>query len=61
FWYIDGKYLGTSLPDNTFFHDMPDGSHVVSAADDTGRSVSVNVKVLTPGKSTQVEQIERLF
>ncbi len=61
FWYMDGKYLGTSLPDNTFFHDMPDGSHVVSAADDMGRSVSVSVKVLTPGRKTQTEQIQRLF
>ena len=58
---MDGKHLGTSLPDNTFFHDMPDGSHVVSAADDMGRSVSVSVKVLTPGRKTQTEQIQRLF
>ena len=61
FWYIDGKYSGTSLPDNTFFHDVPDGNHVISAADDKGRSVSVRVKVFTPGRKTQSEQPERLF
>lgn len=61
FWYVDGKYSGTSLPDNTFFHDVPDGTHTISAADDKGRSVSINIKVFTPGRKTQSEQAERLF
>ena len=52
-WYLDGKYIGTSLPDNTFFHDIPDGEHVVSVADEQGRSAVVNVKVFTPGRRTQ--------
>ena len=52
-WYLDGKYIGTSLPDNTFFYNMPDGEHVVSVADEQGRSAVVNVKVFTPGRRTQ--------
>lgn len=49
-WYLDGEYIGTSTPDATFFHDVPDGEHVISATDDEGRSSSVSVKVYTPGK-----------
>ncbi len=52
-WYLDGKYIGTSLPDATFFHDVPDGEHVISVTDEEGRSSKVNVKVFTPGKRTQ--------
>ena len=58
-WYLDGKYIGTSLPDSTFFHDVPDGEHVISAADSEGRSAVVNVKIFTPGKNNN--QAEKLF
>ena len=58
-WYLDGKYIGTSLPDSTFFHDVPDGEHIISAADSDGRSAVVNVKVFTPGKNNN--QSEKLF
>ena len=49
-WYLDGKYIGTSLPHETFFHHVPDGEHVVGATDRTGRSASTGVRVVTPGK-----------
>ena len=51
-WYLDGKYIGTSKPDRTFFHDVPDGEHIISAADSDGRSAVVNVKIFTPGRSS---------
>ena len=54
-WYLDGKYIGTSLPEATFFHDVPDGEHVISAADEEGRSSKVSVKVFTPGKNKPYE------
>ena len=56
-WYLDGKYIGTSKPDKTFFHDVPDGEHVISVADDEGRSTFVNVKVFTPGKKIESEML----
>ena len=52
-WYLDGKYIGTSLPDKTFFHGVPDGEHVISAVDEGGRTSFVNIKVFTPGRRTQ--------
>ena len=53
FWYLDGKYIGSSMPDKTFFHDVPDGEHVISATDEDGRTSFVNIKVFTPGKRNQ--------
>ena len=50
FWYLDGEYIGASLSDKTFFYNIPDGEHVISAADTDGRTASVNIKVFTPGK-----------
>ncbi|MBQ7197455.1 MAG: penicillin-binding protein 1C [Synergistaceae bacterium] len=50
FWYLDGEYIGTSLSDKTFFHNVPDGEHIISAADNDGRTTSVNIKVFTPGR-----------
>ena len=49
-WYIDGEYAGSSEAERTFFHDVPDGKHVVSVVDEAGRSAKVDVKVFTPGK-----------
>ena len=59
-WYLDGKYIGTSRAESTFFHDVPDGEHIVSAADEAGRSAVVNVKVFTPGRKRR-EEAELLF
>ena len=52
-WYIDGEYVGSVEAERTFFHDVPDGGHVVSVVDETGRSAKVDVKVFTPGKKRQ--------
>ena len=52
-WYLDGVYIGSSMADTAFFHDIPDGEHVISAADEDGRTAKVNVKVFTPGKRNQ--------
>ena len=49
-WYLDGKYIGSSLADKTFFHDVPDGEHIISVSDEDGRTSFVNIKVFTPGK-----------
>ena len=49
-WYLDGTYIGSALPNETFFHRVPDGRHVVGAIDEEGRSASTNVSVVTPGK-----------
>ena len=57
-WYLDGNYIGSSLPDKTFFHAVPDGEHVISAVDGEGRTSFVNIKVFTPGKR---EPSELLF
>ena len=54
-WYLDGVFIGSSDGKSTFFHSVPDGEHVISAADETGRSAGVNVKVFTPGKRIQSE------
>ncbi|MBQ9419925.1 MAG: penicillin-binding protein 1C, partial [Synergistaceae bacterium] len=56
-WYLDGKYIGTSLPEKTFFHDVPDGEHIISAVDEDGRTDFVNIKVFTPGKRTPSERL----
>ena len=62
-WYVDGEYVGNSLPGNTFFYSMPDGEHLVSAADSNGKTASVNVKVFTPGRTSgnKNKNDERLF
>lgn len=59
-WYLDGEYIGTSRGENTFFHDVPDGEHTVSVADESGHSAAVKVKVFTPGKRKR-EPDELLF
>ena len=49
-WYVDGEYIGKISGASTFFFDISDGEHLVSAVDEAGKSASVNVKVFTPGK-----------
>ena len=49
-WYLDGIYIGSALPNETFFHRVPDGRHVVGAVDEEGRSAFTNVSVVTPGR-----------
>ncbi|MBQ7214556.1 MAG: penicillin-binding protein 1C [Synergistaceae bacterium] len=52
-WYIDGEYAGSSEADRTFFHDVPDGKHVVSVVDEAGRSAKVDVQIFTPGRKNR--------
>lgn len=49
-WYLDGTYIGTSLPNETFFHSVPEGRHIIGATDEEGRSAVTNVSVVTPGR-----------
>ena len=56
-WYMDGKYIGTSKADGTFFHSVPDGEHIISVADEEGRSAFVEVKVFTPGQNSKTGKI----
>ena len=49
-WFLDGVYIGSSKPDKTFFHPVPDGLHVISASDETGRSTFIRINVITPAK-----------
>jgi penicillin-binding protein 1C len=50
-WYVDGEYIGTSPPEEAFFHTFPDGRHTVSAADGDGRSALTRLSVASPGKT----------
>ena len=52
-WYLDGEYIGMSHAGRVFFHAVPDGEHVVSVADEAGRSAAVTVRVFTPGRRSQ--------
>lgn len=52
-WYLDGEYIGVSDGESTFFHAVPDGEHIISAADEAGRSSAVSVRVFTPGRREQ--------
>ena len=56
-WYIDGEFAGSSKAESTFFHDIPDGEHIVGVVDEAGRSAKVSVKVFTPGRKTNSERL----
>ena len=56
-WYIDGEYAGSSRAGSTLLRKIPDGEHVVSAADENGRSDAVNVRVYTPGRRQESEKL----
>ena len=49
-WYLNGTYIGSSRPNETFFHSVPDGRHTIGAVDEEGRRASAKVSVVTPGK-----------
>ncbi|MCR5347786.1 MAG: penicillin-binding protein 1C [Fretibacterium sp.] len=56
-WYLDGRYIGTSLPNETFFHPVSDGTHIIGATDKEGRSTSTTVRVATPGRSEEPQPL----
>ncbi len=51
-WYMDGKYIGSSEAGATFFHGADDGEHIIGVTDEDGRSASINIKVITPGRKS---------
>lgn len=60
-WYLDGRYAGTSSAQETFFCPIPDalgGDHVVGVMDALGRSAEAAVKVLTPGRAPAAPALE---
>lgn len=57
YWYVDGKYAGVSEAGASLFREISDGEHIVSAADDDGRTAAVTVKVFTPGKKQESEKL----
>jgi penicillin-binding protein 1C len=56
-WYLNGRYIGTSPPSEAFFHSFPDGRHLVSASDAEGRTAATRLTVLSPGKTRRGEDI----
>jgi penicillin-binding protein 1C len=52
-WYLNGRYIGTSPPGETFFYKFPDGRHRLSAADGRGRAAATRLTVVSPGRRTQ--------
>jgi penicillin-binding protein 1C len=56
-WYLNGQYIGTSPPHETFFYGFPDGRHLVSASDEEGRSAATRLTVVSPGKRLRDEPL----
>ncbi len=54
-WYLDGRYIGTSAPNETFFYSFPDGHHLISASDAEGRTAATRLTVISPGKRRKEE------
>jgi penicillin-binding protein 1C len=52
-WYLDGRYIGTSPPADIFFYSFPDGRHLVSVSDAEGRTAATRFLVISPGKARQ--------
>ncbi|MDR2175377.1 MAG: penicillin-binding protein 1C [Synergistaceae bacterium] len=59
-WYLNGRFIGTSLPDETFFHSFPDGDHFLSVSDGDGRTAVTCFSVVSPGKRRDPESEEPL-
>jgi penicillin-binding protein 1C len=56
-WYLDGEYIGNSLPNETFFYNFPVGRHRVSASDGEGRTAATGLTVVLPGKGPQEDPL----
>jgi membrane carboxypeptidase/penicillin-binding protein PbpC len=37
-WYLNSRFIGTSLPNETFFYAIEDGDHILSVLDSEGRT-----------------------
>ena len=53
-WYMNGEYIGTAAPGETFFHAFPqaDGRHTISVVDEDGRTAVTHVNVVFPGRAS---------
>ena len=49
-WYLNGSYIGNSVAGETFFHNFPDGRHLISASDGEGRTAATKLTVVSPGR-----------
>jgi penicillin-binding protein 1C len=60
-WYLNGRFIGTSLPNETFFHAFSDGDHLLSVSDGEGRTAATRLSVVSPGKRENPESEEELL
>jgi membrane carboxypeptidase/penicillin-binding protein PbpC len=60
-WYLNGIFIGSSLPNETFFYAFPDGVHFLSASDGGGRIAATRLSVVSPGKRKEPEPEEELL
>jgi penicillin-binding protein 1C len=60
-WYLNGRFIGSSPPNETFFYAFPDGEHSISASDGEGRAASTRLTVISPGKRKRSELEEELL
>jgi penicillin-binding protein 1C len=49
-WYLNGRFIGSSPPNETFFYAFPDGPHFLSVSDGEGRIATTRFSVVSPGK-----------
>ncbi len=56
-WYLDGKYIGSSRPDSVLFYKVPDGEHIISVLDGEGRTAIARVKITRPAQKIEYEKI----
>jgi membrane carboxypeptidase/penicillin-binding protein PbpC len=59
-WYLNGRFIGSSPPNETFFYTFPDGVHFLSASDGEGRTAATRLTVVSPGKRKKPEPEEEL-
>jgi hypothetical protein len=50
---MNGEYIGTAAPGETFFHAFPhsDRRHIISVVDEEGRTAVTHVTVVFPGRA----------
>jgi penicillin-binding protein 1C len=56
-WYLNGRYIGNSPPNETFFYPFPRGRHLVSASDAEGRTAATRLTVVLPNLTPQEDSL----
>ncbi|GHS87444.1 penicillin-binding protein 1C [Synergistales bacterium] len=56
-WYLDGRFIGLSAANDTFFYAFPDGRHKLSVSDGTGGGASTSFNVASPGKKRSAPEL----